>query len=57
VVRRGFDSFGPAPGFTIARSGAKLELSYGEEVFENSLNILHVIDREGNVIAPKPPVL
>jgi hypothetical protein len=28
----------------------KLELSYGAEVFENSLNILHVIDREGNVI-------
>lgn len=28
----------------------KLELSYGEEVFENSLNILHVIDREGNVL-------
>lgn len=28
----------------------KLELSYGEEVFENSLDILHVIDREGNVV-------
>ncbi len=28
----------------------KLELSYGAEVFENSLNILHVIDREGNVL-------
>lgn len=28
----------------------KLEFSYGTEVFENSLNILHVIDREGNVL-------
>lgn len=28
----------------------KLELAYGVEVFENSLNILHVIDREGNVL-------
>lgn len=28
----------------------KLELSYGAEVFENSLNILHVMDREGNVL-------
>jgi PAS domain S-box-containing protein len=28
----------------------RLEVSYGVEVFENSLNILHVIDREGNVL-------
>lgn len=28
----------------------QLERAYGEEVFENSLNILHVIDREGNVV-------
>ncbi len=28
----------------------QLEKAYGEEVFENSLNILHVIDREGNVV-------
>ncbi|MFN3346719.1 MAG: hypothetical protein ACK42E_02790, partial [Candidatus Bipolaricaulaceae bacterium] len=28
----------------------QLEKAYGEEVFENSLAILHVIDREGNVV-------
>lgn len=28
----------------------RLEQCYGAEVFENSLNILHVIDREGNVL-------
>ena len=28
----------------------RVDLCYGEEVFENSLNIVHVIDREGNVI-------
>ncbi len=28
----------------------RMDLCYGEEIFENSLNILHVIDREGNVI-------
>lgn len=28
----------------------QLEKAYGEDVFENSLNILHVIDREGNVV-------
>ncbi len=28
----------------------QLEKAYGEDVFENSLDILHVIDREGNVV-------
>lgn len=28
----------------------RLETCYGEDVFENSLNIIHVIDREGNVV-------
>lgn len=28
----------------------RVELCYGEDMFENSLNIGHVIDREGNVI-------
>lgn len=28
----------------------RLQDSYGEEVFHNSLNIVHVVDREGNVI-------
>ncbi len=28
----------------------RLESSYGEEIFENSLNVIHVLDREGNVI-------
>ncbi|MBC7318061.1 PAS domain S-box protein [Candidatus Bipolaricaulota bacterium] len=32
------------------REHRQVELSYGLEVFENSLNILHVIDREGNVL-------
>ena len=33
-----------------SRVARKVDLCYGEEVFENSLNIVHVIDREGNVI-------
>ncbi|MFO8034987.1 MAG: ATP-binding protein [Candidatus Bipolaricaulota bacterium] len=28
----------------------RLETSYGEEIFENSLNVIHVLDREGNVV-------
>jgi PAS domain S-box-containing protein len=28
----------------------QVEFRYGEDLFENSLNIIHVIDREGNVI-------
>ncbi len=28
----------------------RLETSYGEEIFENSLNLIHVLDREGNVV-------
>ncbi|MBC7093225.1 PAS domain S-box protein [Candidatus Bipolaricaulota bacterium] len=28
----------------------RLEACYGEEIFEDSLNIIHVVDREGNVI-------
>ncbi len=28
----------------------RLETSYGEEIFENSLNMIHVLDREGNVV-------
>ena len=33
-----------------SRVARKVDVCYGEEVFENSLNIVHVIDREGNVI-------
>ncbi len=28
----------------------RLETSYGEEIFENSLNMIHVLDREGNIV-------
>lgn len=47
---------GSGLGFALRKGSSRrqlhrqLERSYGEEVFENSLNILHVIDREGNVV-------